>query len=358
MPSKQVVMSDRLPDQSVELVWNKGLAARCDRRFPDEFTDGNYLGVPTLAGALASSKIPGDLSADPWAHSNIQDGELVWVRLSWLKSFVKQILPLVKTRFVLVTGDSDSCVPSEVMSEARSILACPNVVHWYTQNYDGSMPGERISPIPIGIDFHMLSERPIWGEEVASPVQQERMLRSIREHLPPLASRIPKVYVDFAWQQGLGLRHYRRYHPLKGTTFHESRRRIAREMRRNKLVFCQSGPISRNEMWRQRGQYALVLSPHGMGLDCHRTWEALALGHIVIVPSSSLDALYVDLPVVTIKSWDEITSDALTKWFAHYTVAAGRHEKLRIDYWIDRMRAATDCQPTARNAIAGLNTFR
>ena len=351
-------MSDRLPTQSVELVWNKGLAARCDRRFPDEFAHGNYLTVPTLAGALTSSKIPGDLIADSWTHNNIRDGELVWVRLSWLKSFVRQILPHVKTRFALVTGDSDSCVPSEVMSEARSILACRNVVHWYTQNHDGSMPGERISPIPIGIDFHMLSERPIWGEDVASPVQQERMLKSIREHLPQLARRIPKVYVDFAWQQGLGLRHYRRYHPLRGTTFHETRRRVARKMRRNKLVVCQSGPIPRSEMWRQRAQYAFVLSPHGMGLDCHRTWEALALGHIVIVPSSSLDALYVDLPVVPIKSWDEITSDALTKWFAHSTVAAGTHEKLRSDYWIDRMRAATDCQPTARNANAGLNSFR
>ena len=120
-------MSERLPAQSVELVWNKGLASRCDRRFPDEFANGDYLTVPMLAGALTSSKIPDDLIADPWAHCNVQDGELVWVRLSWLKSFVKQILPLIKTRFVLVTGDSDSCVPSEVMSEARSILACPNV---------------------------------------------------------------------------------------------------------------------------------------------------------------------------------------------------------------------------------------
>jgi hypothetical protein len=351
-------MSDWPSAQSVELIWNKGLAARCDRRFPDEFAHGDYLTVPTLAGALTSSKTPGDLIPDPWAHSNIKDGELVWVRLSWLKSFVKQILPLVKARFVLVTGDSDSCVPSEVMSEAQSILACPNVAHWYTQNYDATMPGERISPIPIGIDFHMLSEMTIWGEEVASPTQQEQMLKSIGAHLPRLAERIPKVYVDFAWQQGLGLRHYRRYHPLKGTAFHESRRRVTRKVRNSKSVFCQSGPIPRSEMWRQRGQYAFVLSPHGMGLDCHRTWEALTFGHIVIVPSSSLDPLYVDLPVVAIKSWDEITSDALTRWLAQYVVAAGAPEKLRSDYWIERMRATIDCQMTAANGKCGLNSFR
>jgi len=266
---------------------------------------------------------------------------------------VRQILPFVDANFVLVTGDSDSCVPSEVMSEARSILECPRVIHWYTQNYDGSAPSERISPIPIGIDFHMLSERPIWGEEVASPREQEQALISIRENLPPLASRIPKVYVDFAWQQGLGLRHYRRYHPLRGTRFHESRRQVARKMRRNRSVFCQSGPLPRNEMWRRRGEYAFVLSPHGMGLDCHRTWEALALGHIVIVPSSSLDALYRDQPVITIESWNEINPDALTKWLSVHRGAGPENEKLRTDYWISVMKTAVDWQPGPENASVG-----
>ncbi|HEY6766457.1 MAG TPA: hypothetical protein VI386_16995 [Candidatus Sulfotelmatobacter sp.] len=335
-------MSEYKSARRVELIWNKGIGQLCDRRFPDEFAAGQYSPIPTLAGALTSSKLPGDLIANPEAHCDIQDGELVWVRLSWLKSFVTQILPRIKGRFVLITGDSDSCVPSEVMLEARSILACRNIVHWYTQNYDCSMQGERISPIPIGIDFHMLSERPMWGEEVASPAQQEDLLESIRGSLPPLAHRIPKVYVDFAWQQSFGLRHYRRFHPLKGTKSHDSRRRIARTMMGNESAFCQPGPLRRSHMWQERGQYAFVLSPHGMGLDCHRTWEALALGHIVLVPSSSLDSLYVDLPVIPLKSWDDITPDALTSWHALLLSIGGRREKLKSQYWIGQMRQAWD----------------
>ena len=73
--------------QIVELVWNKGIAQRCDRRFPDEFADGRYLPVPNFAGALTSSKLPSDLIANAESHRNIRDGELVWVRLSWLKRF-------------------------------------------------------------------------------------------------------------------------------------------------------------------------------------------------------------------------------------------------------------------------------
>jgi len=93
-------------------------------------------------------------------------------------------------------------------------------------------------------------------------------------------------------------------------------------------------------MWRGRGKYAFVLSPHGVGLDCHRTWEALALGHIVLVPSSSLDRLYSGLPVVPLKSWNDITEENLRTWQSLFPDSPQTCEKLRSDYWISLMRSA------------------
>jgi hypothetical protein len=324
-----------------ELVWNKGIAALCDRRIPDEFPDGvAYSRVSKLAGAMPSRRLPDNLISDPAAYRDIRHGELIWVRLSWLKSFVKQVLPLVKSRFVLVTGDSDACVPSEVKAEAQVILCSENVVHWYTQNYDGSIGAERISFLPIGIDFHMQSETAYWGEDPSSPLQQEQTIKSIRRRLPPRKNRIQKIYVDFAWQQGFGLRNYRRYHPLKGTNFRESRRRIVKMMLKNEAAFCQRHWLCRTEMWRRRGEYAFVLSPHGTGLDCHRTWEALALGHIVIVPSSSLDPLYTGLPVVRVKNWSELSAENLERWMSLYRDSDGTNERLMSRVWIKRMRSS------------------
>jgi hypothetical protein len=326
-------------NSGVELLWNKGIAALCDRRIPDEFPDRrNYLSVPSFAGAMASSKLPDNLIADPQAYSDIREGELVWVRISWLKSFIRQVLPLVNARFLLVTGDSDSCVPSELGREARVLLESPKIAHWYTQDYDGSVTSEKISPIPIGIDFHMLSERPIWGENITSPEEQEAVLKSVCSQLPPRKDRVQKVYVDFAWQPGFGLRNYRRYHALIGTRFRESRRRIAKKLRKNESVFSQQGPIPRTELWRERGKYAFVLSPHGMGLDCHRTWEVLALGHIVLVPTSSLDSLYTGLPVVMLNDWKEITSSNLERWLLRFQGNCGTDKKLKSSYWIAKMK--------------------
>ena len=331
--------------EAVGLVWNKGIAALCDRRIPDEFPDGrSYSPVGTLAGAFASGRLPSDLISDPSTYRDVRDGEVVWVRLSWLRSFAKQVLPQVKGRFVLVTGDSDSCVPSELKAEAGAVLGSPNVLHWFTQNYDGSAETQKMSPVPIGIDFHMLSERPIWGETCASPRQQEQALESIARSLAPVASRTPKVYVDFAWQKGLGILDYRTYHPLQGTRLRQSRRWLAKRLRANEAVHCQNGPLPRTEMWRRRGEFAFVLSPPGNGLDCHRTWEALAFGHIVLVPSSSLNRLYSELPVILLNRWDEITPENLGNWLTIYKNRPGIAEKLTSAYWVNRMR--THSRPT------------
>lgn len=334
-------MSESSSGSGVELVWNKGIAALCDLRIPDEFPNGrDYRPVPLLAGAMASSKLPNNLISNPQSYAEIRDGALVWVRVSWLRSFVRQVLPLVTARFVLVTGDSDSCVPSELGAEARLLLQSPKIAHWYTQDYDATVVSSKISPLPIGIDFHLMSEKPAWGESITSPEQQERTLKAVAAELRSREERIPQVYVDFAWQKSFGFRHYRRFHPLAGTRFRENRRVTTRKVRGLPGVFLQQGPLPRTELWRERGKFAFVLSPHGMGLDCHRTWEALALGHIVLVPTSSLDPLYIGLPVVPFRSWDEIAPANLEKWLLQFSKNSWTHEKLKTSYWIARMRAS------------------
>jgi len=175
---------------------------------------------------------------------------------------------------------------------------------------------------------------------------------SISRSLPALRARVQRVYVDFGWQRGFGLFHHRRFHPLLGTNFHEHRRHLAKRLRENELVYFQARQLPRGEMWRRRGEFAFVLSPHGMGLDCHRTWEALALGHIVLVPSSSLDGLFVDLPVVPLKSWDEITLENLERWLSLYGDNSTTYEKLFSGYWVREMRSKAKGRPGTAPFVA------
>ena len=77
------------------------------------------------------------------------------------------------------------------------------------------------------------------------------------------------------------------------------------------LVYYEKNHIKRLNTWENQSKYAFVLSPHGNGLDCHRTWEALCLGCIPIVKTSAIDYLYEDLPVLIVKEWFDITKEIL-----------------------------------------------
>lgn len=43
------------------------------------------------------------------------------------------------------------------------------------------------------------------------------------------------------------------------------------------LVYYESEPLKRIFSWKKQTAFAFVISSHGGGFDCHRTWEALLL---------------------------------------------------------------------------------
>jgi hypothetical protein len=267
-----------------------------------------------------------DLISNPESYRGIKDGDLVWVRFSWLKSFVKQVLPLVKANFILVTADCPLGAPLPIMGEALEILEYSNVLHWFAQDCNGPGFLGRMSPLPLGIDFHTTSEQPMWGEDVSSPQEQEETLKAICRKFRPARERIRKVYIDFAWQPA------NRYLPGK-------RQNVLAKVLTNPYVFFQSRPLPRKDLWSKWGEYAFVLSPLGDGLDCHRTWEALACGNIVLVQSSPLDCLFDGLPVIPIKDWSQVTEQNLNAWLDRYQGCDIDEPKLGSDYWVAKMRA-------------------
>ena len=80
--------------------------------------------------------------------------------------------------------------------------------------------------------------------------------------------------------------------------------------------------ISQFELFRIRSKYRFLLSPLGNGLDCHRTWEGILFGMIIIVKTSPLDILYKihNLPVVIVNDWTDINKTMLDKWYQQYKV--------------------------------------
>ncbi len=84
-------------------------------------------------------------------------------------------------------------------------------------------------------------------------------------------------------------------------------------------------------------KYKFILSPPGTGFDCHRTWEAIYIGCIPIVISSTLNELYEDLPVLVVESWDEITEDYLNEQYQLIKSKKYDLERLNLDYWTKKI---------------------
>jgi hypothetical protein len=269
------------------------------------------------------------------------EGDLVWVRSTALPEFCAQILPRIRARFALLSGDEDWSIPTH-FARAHEIIANKYVACWFTQNLDGAEAVEKLFPLPIGIDFHTISNRRKWGHPRATPQEQEAELQRLRVAMPASADRLPRVHADF---------HFNRH---EGATHGETRAAVEALLRSNPSVYFAPKKLPRLELWREKTRYAFVVSPRGGGLDCHRTWESLALGNIVIVKRSPLDALYRGLPVVIVDRWEEITQSNLQRWQAQHGAAFAAPEtqqRLTNRYWIDRVRAVL-AERLARTAAA------
>ncbi len=306
----------RGPFEPTHHLWSRGLALLCDHNGGMPFVREQRGGQPPVP-------------LDPRGYEGVRDGDLVWTRATSLPEFLEKVLPRIHARFVLLTGDEDWSIPGD-FARAAELCVSDKVLAWFAQNFDGTGVPGKMFPLPIGLDFHTISNRRRWGHPLATPREQEIELEELQAATPPNEQRLPRVHADFHFNK-----HAR---PLMG----ESRDVVEATLRRNPLIDFQKEKIPRLELWRRKTSYAFVVSPHGNGLDCHRTWESLALGNIVIVKRSPLDALYEGLPVVSVTAWSDITAENLGAWHRSYGRVfdePGVRERLTNRYWIDCIRA-------------------
>jgi hypothetical protein len=210
--------------------------------------------------------------------------------------------------FVLVSGDSDTTVPTDVQNQANIILNHPLLLCWYAQNC--IQPSKKLKQLPIGLDFHTLSSsNHPWGARQSLESQESDIERL---STVPLSKQI-RCYCNF--------------HFLLNTRYAVDRRAAIAYVPRD-LTYYEPHKVPRIESWKTMIQHKFVLSPHGNGLDCHRTWEALALGCIPIMRSSPLDPMFEGLPVLIVKEWRDVTPELLNNF-----QPTGNLEKLTLTYW-------------------------
>lgn len=264
-----------------------------------------------------------------YAWETLKPGAVVYIISSALSHFRAAGLPRIKVPFVLVSGDCDETVPFDIFSSHEELVAFvedPRLVAWFCQNCVIQHP--KVHQMPIGLDYHTLSvnTRHPWGPK-QTPEQQERILTL-------LAKR--------AEGKGRKFLAYSNFHFSMNTRLATDRYKALAEVPTD-LVFYEPKACSRFDTWLHQIDYLFVLSPHGGGLDCHRTWEALALGCYPVVRTSPIDTLFEGLPVLIVKEWSEVTPGRLAEFAAEQERKRKEGtlnvEKLSLAYWTNRVRA-------------------
>lgn len=257
--------------------------------------------------------------------SRMFDGMSIYVCSDLLRFFVSQILPKIKHKFNLVTGDSDLCVPKEALceSETRTLTNNLYLTKWFAQNTE-IQNNDMIIQLPIGLDYHTISnnQNHSWSDlgEGSFPKDQEDILISLRQQMKPFFERVPLIYINFSINNDKFLQ-----------------RKNAFEQIPNNLLFINQTFSKRTVVWKNIINYTFVLSPFGMGMDCHRTWETLCLGAIPIVKAPKFKKMFEDLPVLIVDDWSEITRELLDETINNFKNKTFDYEKLKLNFWIDKI---------------------
>mmetsp|Transcript_80154 Transcript_80154/g.194353 ORF Transcript_80154/g.194353 Transcript_80154/m.194353 type:complete len:473 (-) Transcript_80154:41-1459(-) len=306
-----------------------------------------------------------------------QPGAIVYVSQGQLLQFVDAFVQLPPTAsLILVTGHTDCSFPRQQWGEGVDNRLCflidskedvearihyteliqdSRLRHWFTQNYDltgcnaasGCSPWSRdqawtnkVTPIPIGFGiFERYAEQLFWikAHERKSMRKQVSDLLDVRERSHRFDLKQQKLLLAFSGDHGrqslLDL--------LLGRPYVEHY--SSREWWEDPGEYP-----DRLDYWRALAKHMFVAAPSGLGMDTYRVWEALFLGSVPVVLSSTLDLLYQDYPIIIIDSWESINATSLSRWQLEIVQRFGPQpsarvqEKLTMQYWVDVVQRAAD----------------
>lgn len=286
-------MEPRLDETACEFVSSRGILKCCDIHTPTPKSSSDFL--------------------DPSIYSTIPAGSTVYVCTEAIPNFLKTYLPQAKGPIVVVSGDSDLTFPTKL-----DFLEDPKILHWFAQNSTGTHA--KLSSIPIGLDYHTVADQDHHWSPKTSPVDQESLLKSLASIEPSLSRRAQKAYGNYLLNISRGDRR-------------EAFEKIPKE-----VMLYEKGFVMRSITWWKQASAAFTISPHGNGLDCHRTWETLVLGGVPIVKSSPLDCLYEGLPVWIVNSWADVSEKSIEETIARFEKKSFDLERLKLKYWVSKIK--------------------
>jgi hypothetical protein len=265
---------------------------------------GGCMWISVLAVCLNLSFVTADRFRESARHVGetvqseaVTATDIIFIKTADLGRFFQEIHPRILHPYILISHLTDEEAPGAYVR----YLEDPKLLAWFAVNFDGNFH-PKLHPIPLGVAPQHLVHGNL---DTLRAVREETQHRA-KSHL---------LFMNFTIQ-----------------TYAQERWQLFKQFAEAPFCF-RTGKKPFAAYLRDLAASKFVLAPRGTGLDTYRLWEALYLGSIPIVKTSSLDILYADLPVLIVKDWEEVTEEFLHQKYAELQKRQFSLEKLDFSYW-------------------------
>lgn len=251
-----------------------------------------------------------------FSPKKVKPKDIVFVEGALLEIYFKEYHNKIRHPYILITHNADHSCPRNFFD----YLNDPKIIIWFASNPDYTH--KKLIPIPIGLsNRHWPHSR--YNHSKINIKQNNFLRRKLNtQYLHKLLFRKSRpylLYVNFDWTTNPTIRK-----PIYNKFYEEAESYITKKQNRVYDDYLEDIINSK-----------FTLCPPGNGLDCHRMWEAMWLGSIPVMISTTLDPLFEDLPVIIVKNWSQVSQKFLEDAFHKVLNKEYKFEKLYLDYWIN-----------------------
>eukprot|EP00906_Rhabdomonas_costata_P012788 RCo018391 len=212
---------------------------------------------------------------------------------------LRGILPILNVSFFLIHCGDHSHFDSWILRSPKilRVFAC-NVPYRLRDN-------PKVVPFPLGL----------------KRLKKHSTLTVAMRHLPKMTPTA-QLFVKFSMNT-----------PVRRQ---KARKRLVLTLHRHGLLsnlndVGRAVPLA--QFYRSLMRHRFVVSPTGNGIDCYRTWEALALGRPPVVVPELHPFVYEGLPVLTVPGWEKLNSTVLDRVWARLGTQRFNANKLLRFWW-------------------------
>ena len=250
---------------------------------------------------LLASKVLMHYDEEYCDPETIKDGDIVYCDTHDILSY-KNVLNKRKN-LIIITHNSDHFLCDGPSNNKKGIsvdeLTCYSL--WFGQN----SYSKQVISLPIGFENRRWEQYFGPKTEILNKVQNSE--------INPLKS----VYLN-----------------CKKTTSLQERTDCYNKASKMNFVTVDHHKLSYQEYLTKIKNHKFVMSPRGNGLDCHRTWETLAMKRVPILKrEGSYERLYKNIPVLFVDQWEDLYKINFEEEYSKFSFK--EQDYLKFKFWED-----------------------